>query len=179
MGDRHLIATLSDGVLAAVVDGLGHGQEAARSAQTAIRILEKHANESIIPLVKKCHQELQGMRGVAMSLASLSIPAGTLTWMGIGNVQGLLLRMNSDQELPREALLLRAGVVGERLPPLRATMLPILPGDVLVLATDGIDHKFQITPFRGDAPQKWADRILSECARDSDDALVLVAKYIG
>ncbi len=36
----------------------------------------------------------------------------------------------------RETLLLRGGVVGDRLPPLRAAGLPLAPGDTLVLATD-------------------------------------------
>jgi len=42
-GDRHLIKPTTDGVLAAVVDGLGHGDEATAAAKTAIAVLESHA----------------------------------------------------------------------------------------------------------------------------------------
>jgi serine phosphatase RsbU (regulator of sigma subunit) len=35
-------------------------------------------------------------------------------------------------------VLLRSGVVGYQLPTLRASTLPIAPGDLLIFATDGI-----------------------------------------
>jgi negative regulator of sigma-B (phosphoserine phosphatase) len=40
-GDMHLIKPVGDGVLLAVVDGLGHGDEATVAAKTALASLEK------------------------------------------------------------------------------------------------------------------------------------------
>ena len=38
-GDRHLVSPCRDGLLVAVVDGLGHGEEAAKAAEIAVSTL--------------------------------------------------------------------------------------------------------------------------------------------
>ena len=62
-----------------------------------------------------------------MSLASFNALDGAMTWLGVGNVTGLLLRADAGAERKRESLLLRGGVVGYRLPPLRPVAIPIAP----------------------------------------------------
>jgi hypothetical protein len=49
---------------------------------------------------------------------------------------------------------------------------------VLVLATDGIRHDF-VANLNPGPPQAMADRILHQYAKGTDDALVLVAQYLG
>jgi hypothetical protein len=83
-------------------------------------------------------------------------------------------------ELPaREGLVPRGGVVGFRLPPLRAINLSVRRGDILVLATDGIRADFNrgLTLDRpiGDI----AAGILLDHGRATDDALVLVVLCSG
>src|SRR6266851_1958424 len=51
-GDRYLVTTTPDGALVAVVDGLGHGADAADAAKVAVRSLERHAHQPVIPLVR-------------------------------------------------------------------------------------------------------------------------------
>ena len=174
-GDRHVVCSFPDGILVAVLDGLGHGGEAAAAAMKGIRVLEDSAPEPIIALVQRCHQELRNTRGVVMSIASFSISYGLMTWMGVGNVQGLLRRSQNSQE----QLLLRAGVVGVQLPPLQAAVLPLVPGDTLIFATDGVRSNFAEAPVYIDSPQKAADNIVSRFGKGDDDALVLVAKFLG
>lgn len=186
-GDQYLIRPFPNGVLVAVVDGLGHGPKAATVAKTVVTTLEGHAHESVVPLLKRCHEELMGTRGVVMSLASFSALGETMTWLGVGNVRGLLLRADAESSPARESLLLRGGVVGYRLPTLRPTAIPVVRGDTLILATDGIRSGFaeglRIKPVEGltggDLPQQIADRILARYGRGTDDALVLVTRYRG
>src|SRR2546422_10869871 len=90
-GDLSLVKPVATGVLVGVVDGLGHGAEAATAARTAVAVLNRHADESLPQLVKACHQALVGTRGVAMSLAVFGRAARSLTWLGVGNVEGVLL----------------------------------------------------------------------------------------
>jgi negative regulator of sigma-B (phosphoserine phosphatase) len=59
------------------------------------------------------------------------------------------------------------------------SVLPIRQGDTLVLATDGIRDGFTEGLFLRDPPQQIADHILARFGRDTDDALVLVACFIG
>jgi phosphoserine phosphatase RsbX len=174
-GDRHVVCSIPDGILVAVLDGLGHGGEAAAAATKGVRVLEGSAPEPIIALVQRCHQELRATRGVVMSIASFSISYGLMSWMGVGNVQGVLRRSRNSQE----QLLLRAGVVGVQLPPLQAAVLPLVPGDTLIFATDGVRSDFAQDPLYIDSPQKAADNIVSRFKKGNDDALVLVAKFLG
>src|ERR1051325_12038793 len=45
-GDSHLVKAVATGVLVAVVDGLGHGTEAATAARTAVNTLDEHGSEN-------------------------------------------------------------------------------------------------------------------------------------
>lgn len=178
-GDRHLIQPLPNGALLAVVDGLGHGEEAAVAAKTAITALEAYADRSVIELVGHCHRALLKTRGVAMSLAFFQASDETMTWLGVGNVAGLLLPNSDKPARARETILLRGGVVGYQLPSLRATVIPIASGDLLLFATDGIRSGFADRVAVSDPPQQIADHILTRFSKDTDDALVLVARYLG
>jgi hypothetical protein len=179
-GDRALTIATPDGVLTAVVDALGHGAEAAEAAKTAVRSLELHANEPVIPLIRGCHRSLMGSRGVVMSVAAFNERDATMTWLGIGNVEGLLQRAQLTVSPRRELLLVRGGVVGVHLPALAAAIVPIMPGDTLIFATDGVRSDFlhELLPH-GDPPRLLADRILARWGKRTDDALVLVARYRG
>src|SRR5438309_1387114 len=87
-GDLHLVKQVGRGVLVAAVDGLGHGAEAAAAARAAVAALDRYAEESLSPLVRRCHEALAGSRGVVMSLAYLGGVQPSLTWLGVGNVEG-------------------------------------------------------------------------------------------
>jgi hypothetical protein len=50
-GDRYLLRPYPDGLLVAVVDGLGHGEMAAAAADIAVATLETHSREPVIPLL--------------------------------------------------------------------------------------------------------------------------------
>ena len=176
-GDDSLVQAFAEGILLAVVDGLGHGAEARVAAQTAVATLAEHVGEPLVALVQRCHENLRCTRGAVLSLARLDPRVETLTWLGVGDVDGVLLR--SYGWTNREALIPRGGVVGYQLPPLRVAEVPLWVGDTLILSTDGIRSDYAETVSCGDPPQQIADRILAERRRGSDDALVLVARYLG
>jgi hypothetical protein len=176
-GDRYLVKRLGKNVLLAVLDGLGHGSEAAAAAKIAIDILDANPGDSVISLFKRSHEALRKSRGVVMSVALLNGVDATMTWMGVGNVDGLLVRANSDVKPRKEPLLIRAGVLGGSLPALHASIVPIMVGDTLVFTTDGIRSGFDEMVNCHDPPNEIAARILSSYAKANDDALVLVARY--
>jgi negative regulator of sigma-B (phosphoserine phosphatase) len=178
-GDLHMVCCNQNGVLIAVIDGIGHGEEAAEVAKTAAAVLRGSVDEPVISLVELCHEKLRGTRGAVLSLAFISTEQKMMTWLGVGNVQGVLLRMNAKAGNLREPLLLRAGVVGSKLPSLQATVLPVSQGDTVVFATDGIRSDFSSTLSARENPQRAADRILSHFRSGKDDALVLVARLTG
>jgi phosphoserine phosphatase RsbX len=178
-GDRHLVCSGQSGILLAAIDGIGHGQEAASAARAAASVLKEGMGAPVISLVERCHEKLRSTRGVVLSLAFIDAVHGMMTWLGVGNVQGVLMRSRSKNGCAREALLLRGGVVGSQLPPLQAAVLPIARGDTLFFATDGIRSDFAETLSPLENPQRAADRILQQCRGGSDDALILVSRLRG
>lgn len=178
-GDCHLVCTHEDGTLLAVMDGIGHGVEAANASHIASSVLQANIDEPIISLVQLCHKSLLKTRGVVLSLAFVDPVHSMMTWLGVGNVQGMLMRAGAKKGVVQETLLLRGGVVGGQLPPLQATVLPIYGGDTLVFATDGVRDTFveSLSPLEG--PQHAADRLLRVYHHGNDDALVFMARYNG
>lgn len=176
-GDSYIVAASPGRILLGALDGLGHGAEAAAASAIAVGVLEAEPEASLDFLMGRCHEELLQTRGVVMSLASFDRRDGTLTWGGVGNVAGVLLRADASAVPAREELLLRGGVVGQRLPELYTSVLAVLAGDVLVFATDGIRREFPDGLAAGESPLPLAERILARFATDSDDALVLTVRF--
>src|SRR5690348_14532064 len=115
-GDRQAVVSLPHSAIAAVIDGVGHGAEAAEAAERAVATVQQGVNGGgLIEMLKRCHTSLTGSRGAVMNLASFDQKEGTLTWLGIGNVEGRLLLRNKDKDsgYVRQHLLLRPGVVGQ------------------------------------------------------------------
>ena len=197
-GDQYLVEPFPNGALTAVIDGLGHGDKAAAAAKTAVATLKQNTTEPVVDLLRLCHQQLRQSRGVVMSLAAFDGLDSSLTWLGVGNVEGVLVRQNGRPSLSpdsgtrspaSETLLLQGGIVGYRLPTLRPIKLSLTPGDLLIFATDGIRSGF-VRSFSQDrsaaqafdkkmpSPQ-LAHSIMAQYGRDTDDALVLVVRYLG
>jgi phosphoserine phosphatase RsbX len=178
-GDHHLVCCNRNGILVAAIDGIGHGEEAANASKAAAVLLRSSADEPVISLVERCHEKLRATRGVVLSLAYIDGEHGMMTWLGVGNVQGVLMRADAKKGNGQESLLLRAGVVGSQLPALQATVLPIVRGDTIFLATDGVRSDFSATLSSRENPQRAADRILERYRTGNDDALILVTRLTG
>lgn len=173
-GDMHIVAEDRGATLLGVVDGLGHGGEALAAARIACQVLGENAALELGSLLSRANEALRGTRGVAASLARVDPQAGRLSWVGVGNVAGLLLP--SQQGRAREALGTRGGVVGYKMPQLAARQVAVGAGDTIVLATDGIRAGYTAAPIVRYPPPEAALRLLEDFAKDGDDALVLVAR---
>ena len=178
-GDLQIVMPLPHGALLAVIDGLGHGPEAAEAARDAASILSVDPTLPVAELFERCHEGLRRTRGVVMTLVALDAQSSTIEWFGVGNVEGLLFHLDSGGLRSHQAVSARGGVLGYRLPRVKTTVTPICRGDVLVLATDGLRSEFSMEIALEWEPQAIADWLLQRYGRGTDDALVLVARYVG
>jgi negative regulator of sigma-B (phosphoserine phosphatase) len=178
-GDLGVVTLMRDGVLVAAIDGLGHGGQAARAARTAGEVVRDSPGEDLVQLAERCHSALRETRGAAISLAFLSASRSTVTWLGIGNVEGRVLSGEPWATRPRGSLALVSGVAGHELPRVRTMTLDMRPGDVLVLATDGIEAGFGDSLDVSGSPRAIAERIVARHRRPADDALVVAVRYLG
>ena len=179
-GDQCLIRQGRSDALIAVADGAGHGPEAAHAARLALAAIDGWFKQDVAGLMRRCHQLLRKTRGVVMGVARLDGITGALTWLGVGNVTGVVIRRNARYARP-EPLLVRPGVVGYRLPPLKPSVAHMESADLLVLATDGIAEGYadQLMgeSFASARPEWIAKWISRRYSKPSDDGLVVVARY--
>ena len=180
-GDRHVMVPLPGAVLVAAIDGLGHGPGAEAAADQAVDTIERHAETlSLVALMQRCHMELNKFRGVVMNIAKFDAGPATLSWLGVGDVQGRLLKRSSKSKYTTESLLTRPGVVGHphQLPTLWVSVTTVQSGDILLMATDGIQWAFADKLNMDDPADKMADHIATHYRKVTDDALVVVARYL-
>jgi phosphoserine phosphatase RsbX len=176
-GDASFVDVGDRTAVVAAVDGLGHGTAAAVASHRAVEALRGGCDGDADELVRRCHEALRGTRGAAVGVAA--IEGDTLSWAGVGNVEGWVFGGAGAGRSRPNALLLRPGVVGERLPPALPARARLRRGDVLILVSDGISARFSDGFDPVGSPQQIANRILDAHARDSDDAVVVVARYLG
>jgi phosphoserine phosphatase RsbX len=177
-GDDSVVTETADGLFVAVVDGLGHGRDAAHAAGIAVRTAGDRAHDGLTAVVGACHEALRHSRGAAIGVAAVSAVDATMTWLGIGNVGGTLSRGMPAIPLRHVSLPLSEGVVGWRLPVLQPTKVEIERGDVLVVATDGVTPGVADSAPLVGSTSAIAERLIGHDNRD-DDALVLVLRYLG
>lgn len=177
-GDQHVVAAEGESVMLAVVDGLGHGDDATLAARKATEILGSRAGEPLVAVLQECHRALRHTRGAVMTLVTVNARARTATALGVGNVEAVIVRADRQSKPPRDTVLLRNGVVGYQLPPLQTSEYTINPGDLLVFATDGIREDFaeQLSP--GEPLQQLVERVLTQKFRGTDDGLVLACRIL-
>jgi hypothetical protein len=180
-GDQSIALEIgATAVLFGVLDGLGHGAPASEAATCGVKVLRRNPSEPLDVLIRHCHRALAGTRGAAMTLARIDFDADTVSWIGIGNVAAALVAKSPSGVDIRSSALLTGGIVGYRLPETLLTQnISSWHGNLLVIASDGIDES-HLDSIDFAAPTKViADEILRKHGKDSDDALVLAARHRG
>jgi serine phosphatase RsbU (regulator of sigma subunit) len=161
----------------AVIDGLGHGPEAAYASARAVDALNAHPDLVPADAIRQCHTALQGTRGAAMAVARLDPVRQELLYAGVGNIEAHLWYPDR-----RERPISYRGIVGAVLPTIRSFMLHLDTDWTFILHSDGVSARIVADalvirpPWE---PQSLADAILARYARASDDAMVVVATPMG
>jgi hypothetical protein len=115
---------------------------------------------------------------VVATVAWFDLADGALTWTGIGNVEGRLVRAGRARGDSLDSPTLFGGVLGWSLPAVRLVRTKLAPGDCLVMATDGIAADFGSSLLPGVPAPEQARRVLESHSRGSDDALVVAVRYL-
>ncbi len=168
------VVSLQDGVhLFAVIDALGHGPDAAKSALRVSTLAHQLASRPLKDVFDACDRVLAGYRGVVMS--AVQVRDGSAVFAGIGNVD-----LVGPPEARRPACV--AGVLGQGLRTFREYPLSVVPGDRWVLVSDGVRGRSlpkaldSVRPF---PTEKAAKELLTLAGREDDDACVLVMDFEG
>jgi negative regulator of sigma-B (phosphoserine phosphatase) len=179
-GDLAVFAPFDGGALVTVIDGLGHGEDAAAAADTAADVLRAHPDWEPQALLEHCHETLRGTRGAVMTFAWFDLALRQLRWAGVGNVEARLLRGTDLRGARHASPVVLGGVVGFQIPrAMRTSTVDLEPGDAVAFATDGIAADFSAVLDPVLNPQAQAERVLREHGKGTDDALAVVVRYTG
>lgn len=173
-GDAYAVHERGDGWTAIVADGLGHGSEAARASEEALRLFRHHRDKPPGAILSAVHAGLSHTRGGAVSVARYARDAGILTFAGVGNVLGAVI---SGATMKRTVSL--AGTAGHAARRIQEFEYPMRPDGVFLLCSDGIATGFSIDGYPGLAaahPGLVAGVLFRDFARARDDATALVVR---
>src|SRR5262249_13716865 len=123
--DFGLVEPFPGGALIAAIDVLGHGPEATAAAEETARLLRNEPSLRVDALLRRCHKGLRRKRGGAICLASVDAAKASLEWLGVGNIEGMVVRGSIDPVHPHERLVQSPGWVGFQLPSLSPRALSL------------------------------------------------------
>jgi hypothetical protein len=169
-GDAWVVHQHGDVYRLSVIDGLGHGPDAAAATEKALCRLETVGDVAPGEAIRACHDALAGMRGVVMSVVSIDGRAGRLRFAGVGNVEARLLQDGKEHRLVSYR-----GIVGVILPKIHTFEYSLSDQWLLLVHTDGINARFDLVAEAAETTisSEWAQRFLDCWARVTDDATVV------
>jgi hypothetical protein len=164
-------------VVALVVDGLGHGVEAAAAAAAAVTTFRHRHGEPVEDIARHIHAALRGTRGAAIAVAEISLSEATIRFCGIGNISARVTGSDGHRNL-----ISQYGIAGYQARQIRAYEHQWTDGALLVMHSDGLSQAWDFDACPGilrHHPQMAALTVMRDAPRASDDALVLALRDIG
>jgi anti-sigma regulatory factor (Ser/Thr protein kinase) len=167
-------SSVADGEFTTIllVDGLGHGDNAATAANAAVR--ELTTGLDVTALLTRMHGALLPTRGAAAAVARWNRRTGALQYAGIGNIAATIA---IDGET--RSLVSMPGIVGHGVPRPRPFEYELPPGALLVMHSDGLRSGWDLSAYPGVArrdPLVTAALLIRDFERGRDDVSVVVAK---
>jgi len=157
-----------------VVDGLGHGPDAALAAQAALRVAGEHPDLAPAEVLQCVHDALRSMRGAAGAAASVVPHAGRGAYAGVGNIRGFTWSTDGVKHLVSHN-----GTLGHQARKFQAFDFAFPPRTMLVMLSDGISSHFDPRHYVGierHHPAVIAGTIYRDHARGRDDATIVVLR---
>jgi serine phosphatase RsbU (regulator of sigma subunit) len=165
-----------DFILVLVVDGLGHGPQAAEAARGAVRAFSGRTSPDPAEIIRRAHDALRSTRGAAMAVARVDLGGREVRFAGVGNVAGLILSPAEDRSL---TMMSHNGTVGHTLRKVQEFTYPWADGALLVMHSDGLTTRWppgRTAGLMARHPGLIAGVLYRDYKRGRDDATVLVAR---
>ncbi|MGA2889238.1 MAG: SpoIIE family protein phosphatase [Terracidiphilus sp.] len=160
--------------LVLVADGLGHGSLAAEAAQEAIAAFQQRVNLAPGEILSYVHDALRKTRGAVAAVAEIRPKDNRLIYAGVGNISGVVLSGGTSR-----SLVSHNGTLGLSAPKIHEFKSDWPSDAVLVLHSDGLQSKWDLSPYPGllsRHPAVIGSALLRDFRRERDDASVVVVK---
>ena len=173
-GDHWAFRETSAGRTVVVADGAGHGVEAARAAEIAVRAFLENADASCEDVIDRMHRALRPTRGAAVAVARIDAAAGTVRYAGVGNICGVLVTAAGARHMVSHN-----GTAGHVAPRIREFTYDFTGDPLVILHSDGITGRWDLAAYPGLAvqhPSLIAAVLLRDHRRARDDASVVAMR---
>ncbi len=160
--------------LLVVVDGLGHGIQAAEASRQAVRTLHENRRLGPAEMLRTAHAALRGTRGAAVAVAEADLDRREIRYAGVGNIAGSVLADGTSR-----SMVSHNGTVGHEARKFQEFVYPFPPGALLVMHSDGLATRWGLDAYPGLAtydPSLVAGVLYRDFQRGRDDATVVVAR---
>jgi anti-sigma regulatory factor (Ser/Thr protein kinase) len=157
-----------------VVDGLGHGPEAAQVAAEAVAVFKRASARAPAALLDDVHLALRPTRGGAVGMAVVDLDRNITTYAGIGNIGGSLVTGNE-----RRSFVSQNGTAGHVARRLQEFSYPIAGQSTIVMQSDGLGTQWNPADYPGlwrRDPAIVAGVLYRDFTRRRDDVTVLVGR---
>ena len=174
-GDSGITLEQKGILLCAVIDGVGHGPNAAIAAVTAKNYIEANAEAPLTEILQGVHEVLKSTQGAVACLCRIDLNSGQLSMAGIGNITCRIFR-----GLDSERLLSRDGILGYMVSTPREHTRKLDNADLLLMHSDGVREHFELFEYpgllKGNAASVAA-RVVDTLGKNNDDASCLAVRF--
>jgi hypothetical protein len=169
-GDSFVIEEVDGALLAAVIDGLGHGYDSWVAADKAVEVILANVDQPVDAIVMRCHRELRVTRGAAVGVLRIE-ESGSGAFCGVGNIEVQALSGQAP------SVFCLAGIVGHNVRTSKVMPVHMKPGDIYCLTSDGVSTRGNLKSCLPGAPASVARRIVETWGQAHDDATAVVLGY--
>ena len=141
-GDAWHLSVHDSRVTLTVIDGLGHGAEAAAAAQVGTAMAARRAGADADAMIGDVHAAMSGTRGGAVAVASLE--GNALSFAGIGNISGSVISEDESRGLAS-----MPGIAGAQVRRIQTFRLHAAQGSLLLMHSDGVQSRWNLRDYPG------------------------------
>jgi anti-sigma regulatory factor (Ser/Thr protein kinase) len=176
-GDSWAVLQGRGRVIVMVVDGLGHGLDAATAARAAVDTVQGKAHLDAGNLMDAVHAALRPTRGAAAAIAMLQPESELCTFCGVGNISASIRSAGASR-----SMVSNNGTLGHTLRRVQEFQYPFPKGALLVMHSDGVATHWDLARYPGleaRHPAVIAAALYRDHSRGRDDLTVLALRNGG
>ena len=157
-----------------VSDGLGHGPAAAEVSDAAIALFNERDSLAPGAFIQLLNERVTSSRGAAVAMLEIDLDRNLLTFAGIGNIAGYIFT-----GVRSRGMVSLNGIVGHQLRKVSEFSYECLPGDLVMLHSDGLSTHWKLEDYPGLAYRPAnivAGTFYRDFSRHKDDATILTLR---
>ncbi len=157
-----------------IVDGLGHGRDAAVAADEAVAVFQANLHRGPGEILSYINDALKKTRGAVAGIVRIDHAASSLTYAAVGNTAASIISKQGSR-----SLVSHSGTLGVASPRMQEFQMDWPKDGVLIMHSDGLQSRWDLLSYSGlisRHPAVIGAALIRDFRRQRDDASVVVVK---